>query len=277
MILVNGKLQNTLDITDRGLHYGDGLFETIAVTRHTPVFLAQHLARLKAGCQVLQIPYPDKTLLLDEITQLSKTSEQGVLKIILTRGSGGRGYRQPDLLKPTRIIALHPFPEFPENYKMQGILARFCYTRLGLNPLLAGLKHNNRLEQVLARAEWQDQFQEGLMLNLNEHVIEGTMSNLFIVKEQKLYTPEITVSGIKGVMRELILMIARDNQIPVKEAILTKDFVLGADELFVSNSIIDIWPIKALEDKSYPVGQVTQKIMAKLANYKVSGSSHDIT
>ncbi len=72
-------------------------------------------------------------------------------------------------------------------------------------------------------------------------------------------------------------MIARDNQIPVKEAILTKDFVLGADELFVSNSIIDIWPIKALEDKSYPVGQVTQKIMAKLADYKVSDSSHDIT
>ena len=277
MILVNGKLQNTLEITDRGLHYGDGLFETIEVTRQTPVFLAQHLARLKAGCQVLQIPYPDETLLLDEITQLSKTSEQGVLKIILTRGSGGRGYRQPDLLKPTRIIALHPFPDFPENYKTQGILARFCRTRLGLNPLLAGLKHNNRLEQVLARAEWQDEFQEGLMLNLNEHVIEGTMSNVFLVKEQKLYTPEITVSGIKGVMRQLILMIAADNQMPVQETSITKDFVLDADELFVSNSIIDIWPIKALDNHSYPVGLITQKIMAKLAVYKVSDSSHDIT
>jgi 4-amino-4-deoxychorismate lyase len=93
MILVNGKLQNTLEITDRGLHYGDGLFETIEVTRQTPVFLAQHLARLKAGCQVLQIPYPDETLLLDEITQLSKTSElqvqhQPFLKLILPFGTG---------------------------------------------------------------------------------------------------------------------------------------------------------------------------------------------
>jgi 4-amino-4-deoxychorismate lyase len=268
MILINGENKHTLEITDRGLHYGDGLFETIEVIQQQPVFLRQHLARLKAGCQVLKIPYPDEALLLDEIRQVSKTCEQGVIKLILTRGSGGRGYRQPDLLDPTRIIALHPFPDYPEHYKIQGIKARFCNTRLGLNPLLAGLKHNNRLEQVLARAEWQDEFQEGLMLNLNEHVIEGTMSNLFVVKEKKIYTPEIIVSGIKGVMRQLIINIAQKNKISIQETLLTEKRVLDADELFVSNSVIGIWPIRSLKNKSYPVGSITQKIMAHLTDYK---------
>ena len=268
MVLINGEHKGTLDYTDRGLHYGDGLFETIEVIQTRPVFLAQHLARLKTGCQILKIPYPDETLLLDEITLVSKTCKKGVIKLILTRGSGGRGYRQPDVLKPTRIIALHPYPDYPGNYKIKGIAARFCDTRLGINPLLAGIKHNNRLEQVLARAEWQDDFQEGLMLNLNGHVIEGTMSNLFIVKNQKIYTPEITVSGIKGVMREFILTIAMGNHVSVQEALLTPDLVLHADELFVCNSVIGIWPIKSLENKSYPVGSITQKIMANLEDYK---------
>lgn len=278
MILINGRLKNTLEITDRGLHYGDGLFETIEVIRGQPVFLAQHLARLKTGCQRLKIPYPDETLLLDEITCVSKTSEQqGVIKLMLTRGSGGRGYRQPEVLNPSRIIALYPFPDYPESFRTQGIQTCFCSTRLGLNPLLAGIKHNNRLEQVLARSEWQDEFQEGLMLNLNEHVIEGTMSNLFVIKEQIVYTPEITVSGIKGVMRQLILNIARRNQLPVRETLFTRDFVLQADELFVSNSIIGIWPIKSLADKSYPVGLWTQKLMLYLAEYKARDITNDIT
>ncbi len=268
MMLINGKHKNTLASTDRGLHYGDGLFETIEVIQGLPVFFAQHLTRLKKGCQVLKIPYPAEALLLDEITQVSKGIQHGVVKLMLTRGSGGRGYRPPETIQVTRLVALYPFPDYLESYKTQGIKARFCELRLGLNSVLAGLKHNNRLEQVLARSEWQDEFQEGLMLNLNEHVIEGTMSNLFVVKEQKIYTPEITLSGVKGVMREIIITIARKNQIPVQEVSLTADFVLDADELFVSNSVIGIWPIKSLAKKYYSVGLCTQKIMNILAAYK---------
>lgn len=268
MMLINGEPKHSIEITDRGLQYGDGLFETIEVKQHQPVFLKQHLERLKAGCQVLKIPYPDTSLLLDEIHLVSKASDRGVLKIILTRGSGGRGYRQPNVLNPTRIIVLHPFPDYPEDYSTRGIKARFCTTRLGLNPLLAGLKHNNRLEQVLARAEWQDEFQEGLMLNLHEHVIEGTMSNLFIINGQKIYTPEITVSGVKGVMRQIIINIARLCDIPVYETLLTVEDIQHADELFVSNSVVGIWPVNALGNKTYPVGQLTQKIISQLADYK---------
>jgi len=270
MILINGEQRDTLEITDRGLHYGDGLFETIEIIQGQPVFLAQHLARLKIGCQVLQIPYPKEALLLGEIHQVIQSVDHGVLKLMLTRGSGGRGYRQPEAINTTRLLALYPFPDYPAYYKSEGINVRFCSSRLGLNSMLAGIKHNNRLEQVLARAEWHDEFQEGLMLNLNDHVIEGTMTNVFVVKEGVLYTPEIILSGIKGVLREIILKIAKINDIPFKVTSLTQEFVLSADELFVTNSVIGIWPIKSLAGKPYRLGSWTQKISHYLAEYKIS-------
>lgn len=268
MILINGEQKKTLDITDRGLHYGDGLFETIEVTHQKPVFLAQHLTRLKAGCQILKIPYPAEKILLDEISEVCQSAEQAIIKIILTRGSGGRGYRQPEAIHTTRIVARYPFPDFPDTYTMKGINARFCELRLGLNPMLAGLKHNNRLEQVLARAEWNDEFAEGFMLNLNEHVIEGTMSNLFVVKDKMIFTPEINVSGIKGVMRHVIMQIAATGNISVKEMTMNKDFVLAADEIFVTNSVIGIWPVKSLQNSKFSVGRITTRLMASLAEYK---------
>ncbi len=268
MLLINGECKQAIDATDRGLHYGDGLFETIEVIQGQPVFLQQHLTRLKKGCQILKIPFPSEALLLDEIYQTIKETAHGVLKIILTRGSGGRGYRQPDVIQVTRLIALYPFPDYPELYTRQGINVCFCQLRLGLNPVLAGLKHNNRLEQVLARAEWQDEFQEGLMLNMQEHVIEGTMSNLFVIKDQVIYTPEISLSGIKGVLRQILIDIARQQQYGVYETVLTREQVLAADELFLTNSVIGLWPIKSLENKLYPVGPLTKKLAANIERYK---------
>jgi 4-amino-4-deoxychorismate lyase len=160
MILINGESRGQLDISDRGFQYGDGLFETIALIDRHPVFLDRHLQRLQAGCQRLCIPFPDPDLLSLEISQLSRRwanethSTRAVLKIIITRGSGGRGYRQPDNRQATRIISLHPYPDYPKAYTGQGINARFCTTRLGLNTTLAGLKPLNRLEQGMARSEW---------------------------------------------------------------------------------------------------------------------------
>jgi 4-amino-4-deoxychorismate lyase len=149
MILLNGIPQTHIEISDRGLQYGDGLFETISVYNGKAIFLAQHIDRLTASCQRLLIPAPDLDTLHAEIKQLCQGVEQAVLKIIITRGSGGRGYRQPDTIQASRILSLHPFPNYPDSYQQQGITARFCDTRLGLNPTLAGMKHLNRLEQVL--------------------------------------------------------------------------------------------------------------------------------
>lgn len=185
-MLVNGEQHDTIAIMDRGFQYGDGLFETIEVRANQPIFLEQHLKRLNADSKRLYLPQIDVDLLHSEIHQLCQNVGNAVLKIIITRGSGGRGYRQPDVIQPTRILSLYPFPDYPKSYYFDGIVARICKTRLGLNPDLAGIKHLNRLEQVMARAEWNDAaIQEGIMLDFNGRVIEGTMTNLFYVKTVK--------------------------------------------------------------------------------------------
>jgi 4-amino-4-deoxychorismate lyase len=277
MILVNGEYKTHIPVTDRGFQYGDGLFETIEVKRGQTVFLEQHIDRLCKGCIRLHIPAPSLDILRFEITSLcnkfntsSANTGDCVLKIIITRGSGGRGYRQPDIIEPTRIISVHPWPDYPQDYAKQGITARFCQTRVGLNPLLAGLKHLNRLEQVMARAEWNDpDIQEGFMLDLNGHIIEGTMSNVFLVKDGVLHTPTLFHSGIAGIIRGLIIELAHCNHIAVSEHLFFTEALLSADEVFITNSIIGIWPIKQIETTTYCVGPVTQQLQIWLHQFKL--------
>ena len=267
MILINGESKEHLKIADRGFQYGDGLFETIEVKNGRAIFFEQHLARLNSGCRRLLIPFPGVELLGFEAGELCRrfASPRAVLKIIITRGSGGRGYRQPDAIYPTRILSLHPYPDYPENYSEQGITVRFCTARLGLNPTLAGIKHLNRLEQVMARAEWNDPaIQEGLMLDIDGHVIEGTMTNLFYVKNGSLYTATLAQSGVVGVMRRIIMTISADCGFPVVEHVFTKDQLLLADEAFVCNSIIGIWPIKQIATTHFSVGVITKTIQTQL-------------
>jgi 4-amino-4-deoxychorismate lyase len=271
MILINGESREHIEISDRGFQYGDGLFETIEVRDGRAVFLERHLQRLNVGCQRLHIPFPDIELLRFEAEELcrrwvdSENPGRAVLKIIVTRGSGGRGYRQPDVIHPTRIVSLHPYPDYPEIYREQGIAARICATRLGLSPALAGIKHLNRLEQVLARAEWNDSsIQEGLMLDVNGHVIEGTMTNLFYVKNNILHTAVLAQSGVSGIIRGVIMAISGDHGLSVIEHGFTKDQLLSADEVFVCNSIIGIWPVALIEDTHFSVGPITRKIQIQL-------------
>jgi len=275
-MLVNGECREHIEISDRGFQYGDGLFETIAVSNGQPVFFDRHIDRLEAGCRRLFIPFPGTELLTFEAKKLCQHSNKAVLKLILTRGSGGRGYRQPEVIQTTRVLSLHPFPSFPCSrlgifasiYEEQGIVVRFCDTRLGLNPVLAGIKHLNRLEQILARAEWSDpDIQEGIMLDMNEHVIEGTMTNLFYVKNNTLYTSSITLTGVAGIMRGIIMVMASDHGLSAIEHTFTKDELLTADEVFVCNSIVGIWPIKQIAAKCFSVGVRTRQLQAWLIQF----------
>ncbi len=269
MILVNGECREHIEISDRGFQYGDGLFETIAVLNGQPVFFDRHIDRLKAGCLRLYIPFPGTGLLAHEAQKLSEHSSNAVLKLILTRGSGGRGYRQPDLIQTTRVLSLHPFPDYPDSYKVQGIVARFCDTRLGLNPALAGIKHLNRLEQILARAEWTDPaIQEGIMLDINGHVVEGTMTNLFYVKNHTLYTSVLTFAGVAGIIRGILMAIASVQGIFAIEHTFTQDELLSADEVFVCNSIAGIWPVRQIENIRFPVGEITRQLQTGLARFQ---------
>ncbi|MCX7096895.1 MAG: aminodeoxychorismate lyase [Methylococcales bacterium] len=265
MMLINGECKEHIEVSDRGFQYGDGLFETIAVINGQAIFFDRHLVRLKAGCQRLYIPFPGEGLLRFEAQKLLQNSNLAVLKLIITRGSGGRGYRQPEVIQPTRIVSLHPYPNYPDSYKEQGINARFCATRLGLNPALAGIKHLNRLEQVLARAEWTDpDIQEGIMLDTDGHVIEGTMSNLFYVKNNRLFTPALVQSGVAGIIRSMILAMSAGQGQPVTEHKVTQEVLLLADEVFVCNSIVGVWPVKSIASTSFPVGLITKQIQTQL-------------
>ncbi|MEQ1544138.1 aminodeoxychorismate lyase [Methyloglobulus sp.] len=269
MILINGVETDHIAVNDRGFQYGDGLFETIEIVDGKPVFLEQHLLRLSTDCCKLNIPKPYIKQLTDEIHHICKDSKQAVVKIIITRGVGGRGYRQPEAIQPTRVVSLHPFPEYPKSHSEQGINARFCNTRLGLNPALAGVKHLNRLEQIMARAEWDDPtIQEGIISDINDHVIEGTMTNIFYVKDSIIYTATLTLSGVSGVMRGIIKALIAEHKLTLIEHDYHKDVLLAADEVFVCNAIIGIWPIRQIENVSFTVGNVTSQLQTWLVHSK---------
>jgi 4-amino-4-deoxychorismate lyase len=272
MILVNGVETDRISVNDRGFQYGDGLFETIEVIEGQPIFLERHLLRLSAGCSKLRIPNPDIKQLTDETYSVCKHSKLAVLKLIITRGAGGRGYRQPEAIHPTRTISLHTFPEYPDSHAELGINARFCDTRLGLNPALAGIKHLNRLEQIMARAEWDDpDIQEGIMLDINGHVIEGTMTNLFYVKDSVIYTAPLHLAGVAGVMHGIIKNLIAEHNRTLIEHDYGKEALLAADEVFVCNSIIGIWPIKQIGNVSFAVVNAASQLQTWLAQLKKQG------
>ncbi len=270
MLLLNGESRHCIDVSDRGLQYGDGVFETIDILDSKPLFFQRHLQRLALGCRTLLIPCPDFSLLQAEARQVSANAGRAVLKLIVTRGSGGRGYRQPPEISPTRLFSLHPHPEYPSAFQDVGVNLRFCAKRLAINPDLARIKHLNRLEQVLARAEWQDDdIQEGLMLDSEQRVVEGTMSNLFWIKDGAVHTPSLDQCGIAGIVRELVIELAQAAGISVIEDHASREDVLAADELFVTNSVIGIWPVKRLEQQRFEVGNITRSLQSLYANRRL--------
>jgi 4-amino-4-deoxychorismate lyase len=260
--LVNGVPAESVSSRDRGLQYGDGLFETVAVRHGAPRLWERHLERLFRDAARLGMPAPDAACLTEEGYRLCAGAERAVLKIIVTRGAAGRGYAPPSLAEPTRILNLSPWPVHPAQAAETGVAVRFCETRLGSNPRLAGIKHLNRLEQVLARSEWETDYAEGLMRDDSGNVIEGTMSNLFVVASGIVWTPDLSRCGVAGVMRGWVL-----DQFAgaARAAPLRCDDVVRADELFLTNSVIGIWPVSRLGDREYRVGPVTRRIM-RLAN-----------
>jgi 4-amino-4-deoxychorismate lyase len=270
VFLIDGIQTDLIDAGDRGLQYGDGLFETIAVEQGEPQRWPQHMARLQAGCERLGISLPDEQTLLEEARTLCADGrERTVLKVIVTRGSGGRGYRAFAGALSHRILSLHPRPDYPIAWQQEGIRIRVCETRLGLQPALAGLKHLNRLEQVLARSEWDDpDIAEGLMLDVGGRVVEGTMSNLFVVMDGRLVTPSLTNCGVAGIIRQEVMEAARTMGLACSEEELSLDDVEEADELFLTNSLIGVWPVREVEGRTYRVGATSRELAAHVEQVK---------
>jgi len=266
--LVNGAAKDSVACTDRGLLYGDGVFETLAVQQGRCRYWTLHLQRLQAGCERLGIPHVDADLLAAEASSLVEDAGQGVLKIIVTRGSGGRGYRVPEQAAPTRILQLHPWPDLDPSCAVSGVAARLCTIRLGHNPVLAGIKHLNRLEQVLARSEWDDPgIMEGLLLDAEGRLVEGTMSNLFLTRNGVLLTPDLQRCGVAGIMRSVIMELARQQGMETRVCDLYPADLEQAVEVFLTNSLIGIWPVTAVDDHRYSTGPLTQRLQALLSTH----------
>ena len=237
--LVNGKAGALISVQDRGFQYGDGLFETILVENGKAVFLAEHLDRLNYGCEVLAFPPIDRKLFKREVNALIANNSFGIIKIILSRGASERGFLIP--LNPTisRVVSFTSLAESQLVEEPEKINVTLCEMRLSQQPRLAGIKHLNQLERVIARSEWNDNsISEGLMLDREGNIIEGTMSNVFVVKDNVLKTSSLSYAGVQGIMRDFIIRNSPRYGYDCEVTNLKLDDVLNADEVFITNSLI---------------------------------------
>lgn len=245
-MLIDGVETSQMDADDRGLAYGDGLFETLALHEGRVLALDRHLERLARDAERLGLAPPSCSLLREEIDAVCRGHSRGVVKIILTRGSGGRGYRWPKPQRERRIVSLHEWPGALDGPPQRG--AFLCRHPLGINPATAGIKHLNRLDQVLASRDWPPgDYVEGLMQDGDGHVIEGTRSNLFVVIGRRLITPSLERAGVAGIVRAAVIERAARLRLDMAVKPMLVEDLLVADELFITNAIIGVYSIDRLD------------------------------
>jgi 4-amino-4-deoxychorismate lyase len=246
-VLINGISPDdplhALAIEDRGFQYGDGVFETALLAHGRVQLLDLHLQRLALGCERLGMAAPDAAALRSDVERLSGSAQRAVIKIIVSRGIGPRGYRPSAAAKPMRVVALYPAPP-PSPAR---VALRWCEMRLGRNARLAGIKHLNRLEQVLAQAEWHGEaIVDGLMLDTEGEVVSGTANNVFLVRDGVLTTPDLRFCGVLGIMRAEVLRVAKELGIPVSTEPLWPHDVEAASEVFLTNAVRGIRSVSEL-------------------------------
>lgn len=210
----------------------------------------EHYAKLLGDAKALGLACPPQDLLFAECMEVAQGGDR-VVKVILTRGTGLRGYSPSTPTEPTRIIQSWPLANYPASYAVEGIRARWCSIRLGHQPRLAGIKHLNRLENVIARGEWSDpDVAEGLLMDETGCVIGGVMSNLFVVRGRTVFTPDLSQCGVAGVSRERLMRAAQLHGMTVRVTQMRPQDVFNADELALSNSLIGVWRIRMIDQTS---------------------------
>jgi 4-amino-4-deoxychorismate lyase len=267
--LINGINTDFINVNDRSIHYGDGLFETILCADNKLYYWPQHYQRLSSSAAQLKIDCPSEAVFIHDISRLlaennSQVSHSFAIKIILSRGNGQRGYRFDNSSSVNRIVMSSPLETDYSSLLSEDLLNGelfICKHQVSINESLAGLKHLNRLENVMARNEWQDNdkrsYIDGLMLNANHYVIEGTMSNLFAIRDDQLFTPQLKQSGIRGVMRDIIIANANNLDLRLTVTDLNLDALSNMDELFISNSLIGMKSVTKLGDCHYQQNKAT--------------------
>jgi 4-amino-4-deoxychorismate lyase len=252
---VNGKQVNQISINDRGLAYGDGIFTTAKINQGQVELIHLHIKRLQTGCCLFKIKDIDFIALQNDLIECCKSYKLAVVKVVITSGEGGRGYSRVGVSRPNIIIKISEFPSKYFQWQTSGISLADSSIKLGINPMFAGVKHLNRLEQVLIRNELdQTNYDDLLVFNIFDDIIETTCANVFWFKEGELYTPEIKDSGVSGIQRSEIIRKHPETKI-IKACAST---IKKAESLFITNSIMEIVPIINYAGRELNIEQVHQ-------------------
>jgi 4-amino-4-deoxychorismate lyase len=252
-MLVNGAAGTQVAALDRGLQYGDGLFETVRCEQGRLRWFERHLARLAAGCERLGIAMPDGAVLCSEATAVAAGMTRSLVKIIVTRGEArARGYRPRGDETATRIVSAHPWPATEAADFRVGL----SEVTLGVSPQLAGIKHLNRLEQVLAQRALADTGpHEVLMRSGRGDVVCGSMSNLFLWQGRELLTPGLDAGGVAGIMRGLALELAPRLGLAVRVGPVSVAQLTSARAIIVTNVRLGLQPVHWYEGRRLEVDE----------------------
>ena len=245
MFLINGISQETLPASDRAIQFGDGCFTTARIASGQVCLLDAHLQRLQKACEILLIPFVAWAELQREMVELARGNERGVLKVIISRGSGGRGYSAANCLHPVRILSVSGYPAHYDGWRREGITLELSPVRLGRNPQLAGVKHLNRLEQVLIRTHLeQTDADEALVLDSEGFVTECCAANLFWRKGKDVFTPRLDQAGVNGLMRQFCLQQLTHSSYRVVEVHAREAVLAEADEMVICNALMPVVPVR---------------------------------
>ncbi|MFS2223999.1 aminodeoxychorismate lyase [Pantoea sp. B65] len=261
MVWINGEQQDRLAVNDRAVQFGDGCFTTARVRHGQIDWLAEHLQRLQLGSRRLLIDGVDWLALETEMKLAARQQGDGVLKAIISRGSGGRGYSAAGCQTPTRIVSLAPYPAHYHHLRHSGARLALSPIALAQNPLLAGIKHLNRLEQVLIRTQLeQTGADEALVLDTAGKLVECCAANLFWRTAEQVFTPQLTQCGVAGVMRQHIISLLEQQGYHCQEVSVEMSALSRADEVLICNALMPVLPVYQIEGWRYSSRQLCDLI-----------------
>ncbi|WP_300175275.1 aminodeoxychorismate lyase [uncultured Aliivibrio sp.] len=266
MYWVNGVESETLPINDRSSQYGDGFFTTMKVDNGKIQLWSLHLERLISSAYCLGIRAPNWQHLENQVYAIAKKVVHGGIKILVSRGTGGRGYSPEGCENTQVIVSDFDYPAHYEQWQEKGIELGVSTIKLGLSsPALAGMKHLNRLEQILIKKDIsKTSYFDAVVLDLNNKVIETSIGNIFWIKGGRIFTPKLSFSGVEGVMKKHILQLAKEFQLELEEVSVELSELENADEVFITNALFEVVPVNMIAHTKFNQYKFTHWFQEKL-------------
>ncbi len=250
---VTDTFSHGFSIADRAANYGDGVFTTMQLEAGSVALLAQHVSRLKHDAGKLGINVSAQSL-HHAISNAARQYQHGVLKCVVSAGEGGRGYARATQVQPSLHVSHHSLPGHYAHMRQQGMSLSVAQTRLAVQPVLAGLKHLNRLEQVLIKQELVgSEADDALVCDYQGRLIEASAANVFWSHQGRWFTPSLNGCGVSGVMRGFVMEWMRIRGMNVEVGDFTPADCARADSVMLTNALMGLMPVKRLmlEGASY--------------------------